>query len=125
MNLMAQTTTGRWLLGAGAFVVMPVAMSVSMAGRLAGQTAAQPIAIPQTAIPQTTTPSQAGGAAGNALRGQGVTLDRLVAVVNGDVILESDVDEERRLEEVQPFRTVATFTRDRIIERLIDRALIL
>ena len=54
-----------------------------------------------------------------------MVLDRLVAVVNGDVILESDVDEERRFEEVQPYRTVATYTRERIIERLIDRALVL
>ena len=55
----------------------------------------------------------------------GVVLDRLVAVVNGDVILESDVDEERRFEEVQPYRSGPTFTRERIVERLIDRTLIL
>jgi parvulin-like peptidyl-prolyl isomerase len=53
-----------------------------------------------------------------------VVLDRLVAVVNGDVILESDLDEERRFEEVQPYRSGTTFTRDRIVERLIDRTLI-
>ena len=52
-------------------------------------------------------------------------LDRLVAVVNGDVILESDVDEERRFEEVQPYRTIAESTRAKMIERLVDRALIL
>jgi parvulin-like peptidyl-prolyl isomerase len=52
-------------------------------------------------------------------------LDRLVAVVNGDVILESDVDEERRFEEIQPYRAAADSTRARIIERLVDRALIL
>jgi parvulin-like peptidyl-prolyl isomerase len=46
-------------------------------------------------------------------------------VVNGDVILESDVDEERRFEEVQPYRTIAESTRAKIIERLVDRALIL
>ncbi len=46
-------------------------------------------------------------------------------MVNGDVILESDVDEERRFEEIQPYRSVADFTREKIIERLMDRALIL
>ena len=43
--------------------------------------------------------------------GTGVVLDRVVAVVNGDVILESDVDEERRFEEIQPYRTVARIPR--------------
>ena len=80
MGSMAQTTTGRWLVGAIAFVAMPVLM----AGRLwAGQAAV---------VPQ----------ANNAAPEVGVVLDRLVAVVNGDVILESDVDEERRFEEIQP-----------------------
>jgi hypothetical protein len=117
------------VIGAAALVAPIVAISVLMAGSLAGQTPAQPTAIPQAAPPQTTTPKTAeSGRAGdtaNARPGQGVTLDRLVAVVNGDVILESDVDEERRLEEVQPYRTQTSMTRDRIIERLIDRALIL
>jgi peptidyl-prolyl cis-trans isomerase SurA len=57
--------------------------------------------------------------------GQGVVLDRVIAVVNGDVILESDVDEERRFEEIQPYRATTNFTRERAIERLVDRALIL
>ncbi len=57
---------------------------------------------------------------------RGVELDRLVAVVNEDVILESDVDEERRLVAFQPFRdTSTTQTRTQVIERLIDRSLIL
>jgi peptidyl-prolyl cis-trans isomerase SurA len=54
-----------------------------------------------------------------------VVLDRVVAVVNGDVILESDVDEERRFEEIQPYRSANNFTRERAIERLINRILIL
>jgi peptidyl-prolyl cis-trans isomerase SurA len=48
----------------------------------------------------------------------------VVAVVNGDVILESDIDEERRFEEIQPFRSVQDSTRAKIIERLVDRELI-
>jgi parvulin-like peptidyl-prolyl isomerase len=112
---MAQTTTGRWLKGAAAFLVIPVAMAVPMTGRLwAGQAAA---------VQRTGTPPQASVA--NAGQELGVVMDRLVAVVNEDVILESDVDEERRFEEVQPYRSVPVFSREKIIERLIDRALIL
>ncbi|MGD0446022.1 MAG: peptidylprolyl isomerase [Edaphobacter sp.] len=100
---MAQTTR-RWLAGAVALA----AMSVLVAGRVwAGQAAA----------------AQASAAPSSS--GSGVVLDRLVAVVNGDVILESDVDEERRFEEVQPYRTIEESTRAKLIERLVDRALIL
>ena len=57
---------------------------------------------------------------------RGVELDRLVAVVNQDVILESDIDQERRMAAFQPFRdTRLVSTRDQVIERLIDRVLIL
>ncbi len=56
----------------------------------------------------------------------GVELDRVIAVVNDDVILESDVDQERRLIAFQPFRDASRgFGREQIIERLINRALIL
>src|SRR3984957_8797210 len=67
----------------------------------------------------------AGSGQAGTQNGAGVVLDRVVAVVNGDVILESDVDEERRFEEIQPYRSTSSFTRDKTIERLIDRALIL
>jgi peptidyl-prolyl cis-trans isomerase SurA len=60
------------------------------------------------------------------LHAQGVLVDQVIAVVNGDLILESDVDEERRFEAFQPFRDPAGPTsRAAIIERLIDRTLIL
>jgi peptidyl-prolyl cis-trans isomerase SurA len=56
---------------------------------------------------------------------QGTVIDSVVAVVNGDVILESDVDEERRFELIQPYRgSAAEFSRDRAVQRLIDRRLI-
>ena len=100
--------TGRWLISAGALA----AISVLTAGRGLGQTGAQ------------TTPTPASSAA-VPTSGDGVVLDRLVAVVNGDVLLESDVDEERRFEEVQPYRTIAESTRAKIIGRLVDRVLIL
>jgi peptidyl-prolyl cis-trans isomerase SurA len=118
MSAMAQTTRWRWLAFAAAFA----ALSVSGAGRMWGQTVPVQTAVPQ----QTTIPHQATGAAGaSALPQPGVVLDRLIAVVNGDVILESDVDEERRFEEVQPYRSTSASTRDKIVERLVDRALIL
>jgi hypothetical protein len=116
VNLMAQTTTGRWLMGAVALLAIPVAIPVLLAGRVwAGQTAAT----------QTATASQGNGGVAKGGPEPGVVVDRLVAVVNGDVILESDIDEERRFEEVQPYRSITSVTRDRIIERLIDRRLIL
>ncbi len=66
-----------------------------------------------------------GGVAGPAV-GQGTVLDRIVAIVNDDVILESDIDEERRFESIQPYRgSTAEFSRERAVQRLIDRALIL
>jgi parvulin-like peptidyl-prolyl isomerase len=58
--------------------------------------------------------------------GQGTVLDRVVAVVNGDLILESDVDEEGRFEEIQPYRTTdESHSREATVRRLIDRLLIL
>jgi peptidyl-prolyl cis-trans isomerase SurA len=112
MVSMAQAATGRWLMGAIAFVALPVLATGWM---WAGQ-----IAVAQTGT------AQAGvAAASGAGVAPGVVLDRLVAVVNGDVILESDIDEERRFEEIQPYRAATDSTRAMIIERLVDRALIL
>jgi peptidyl-prolyl cis-trans isomerase SurA len=108
MNAMGHRAR-RWLAGALALA----AISVLMAGRIWARQAAV----------QATRP--ASGSAAVPASAQGQVLDRLVAVVNGDVILESDVDEERRFEEVQPYRTVAESTRAKLIERLVDRALIL
>ena len=57
----------------------------------------------------------------------GTEIDRIVAIVNGQVVLDSDVNEERRFEAIQPYPgTVGTeSTRDREIERLVNRELIL
>ena len=58
--------------------------------------------------------------------GPGVLVDQVIAVVNGDLILESDVDENRRLQAFQPFGSPNDrFLREDVVERLIDRALIL
>jgi hypothetical protein len=107
-----------------------VALAV-MTGLMAGRVwavSAQAAGVAQTVTPQsgavTAAPTQAPNPIGSV--GQGVVLDRVVAVVNGDVILESDVDEERRFEEIQPYRrSEAELSREVMLERLIDRALIL
>jgi parvulin-like peptidyl-prolyl isomerase len=88
-----------------------VAFTAVLVSQCAGQMVAAPGSKPQaigTVVPDTS-----------------VLIDRLVAVVNGDVILESDIDEERRFEEIQPFRAASDFTREKIVERLVDRELIL
>jgi hypothetical protein len=55
----------------------------------------------------------------------GIVADQVIGVVNGDLILESDVNEERRFEAFEPFTLPGSFSRDRAISRLIDRTLIL
>lgn|SRR4051812_6603797 len=73
---------------------------------------------PPSAQPQASSASAQGE--------QGTELDGVVAVVNGDVVLESDVDEERRFEKIQPYRgSLNEFSRDRAVQRIIDRTLIL
>jgi peptidyl-prolyl cis-trans isomerase SurA len=69
--------------------------------------------------------SAAAGSGSTTPSGQRVTLDRVVAVVNGDLILESDVDAERRFAAFQPLSEPSSMTQDQLIERLIDRDLIL
>jgi parvulin-like peptidyl-prolyl isomerase len=54
-----------------------------------------------------------------------VVLDRVVAVVNNQAILASDVDEEVRLSVLDPGRAgLGVLTRQRALEQLISRALI-
>ena len=59
----------------------------------------------------------------------GTEIDRIVAIVDGEVVLDSDVSEERRFESIQPRATdpaeAGTSARDQEIERLVDRDLIL
>ena len=60
----------------------------------------------------------------------GTELDRIVAIVDGQVVLDSDVNEERRFEAIQPTATAASADagstpRDQELERLVDRELIL
>ena len=104
MSVARHSAVRWWVVGAAALVFMTAPMR--------GQAG-------------TTTAGAGVVAAEKPQSGSGLVLDRVIAVVNGDVILESDVDEERRFEEVQPYREATNYTRDRAIERLIDRALIL
>ncbi len=90
-----------------------------MASRGRGLTAAVLLALamlPGMACAQTKTPPDTGAQ---------VTLDRVVAIVNGDLILESDVEADQRFAAFQPFNEARPMTREGLINRLIDRALIL
>jgi peptidyl-prolyl cis-trans isomerase SurA len=126
MSVMEHNSARRWMFGAIACAAMTVPMRAQERMLFAPQAQAGggtgPVSVGSA------TNQQAAGAGQGSQRSQadrGVVLDRVVAVVNGDMILESDVDEERRFEEIQPYRSVNNFTRDRAIERLIDRTLIL
>jgi peptidyl-prolyl cis-trans isomerase SurA len=56
----------------------------------------------------------------------GSEIDGIVAIVNGDLILDSDIDQERRFAALLPYGEASgLFTRDAALERLIDRDLIL
>jgi peptidyl-prolyl cis-trans isomerase SurA len=66
------------------------------------------------------------GYAQATVTGQGTVIDQVIAVVNGDLVLESDMDEERRFQAFQPFRDQsAPYSREKTVERLVDRTLIL
>ena len=67
------------------------------------------------AVPAQSSPQQSGP-----------VFDRVIAVVNDDVVLESDVEEEQRFAVFQPLSEPAnSFSRARSVERLINRDLIL
>jgi len=104
----------RTCCGAAAMAAMCVT-----AGAAGSQTAAQKAAVPKT-------PASVAPAAPKMPATGGQEIDRVVAIVNGDLILDSDVDEERRFTAFQPYRDPnANFSRDNAIERLINRDLIL
>ena len=75
----------------------------------------------------TTTVGQGAGDAATATSTRGTVVDQVVAVVNGDLVLESDVDEERRVAAAfQPLTDKSeAYDRRKTIERLVDRTLIL
>jgi hypothetical protein len=78
-------------------------------------------------VPAAQPPQGAGSTkpgAGDTL-GAEVTLDRVVAIVNGDLILQSDVDAEQRFAAFEPFSEAKPATPEEVMERLIDRQLTL
>jgi hypothetical protein len=86
----------------------------------------------QTAAPAQAKPTgqaaQAAATMGSnaAASGRPVVLDRVIAIVNGQVLLESDVDEERRLSALEPLRNSAgPETMDQAARHLILRTLVL
>ena len=84
-----------------------------------------PVSAPLSSQPSAQSADKASKAATPPAQ-TGVELDRIVAVANDAVILESDLDEERRLAVFQPFHDARQrFSREQVIDRLIDRALIL
>jgi peptidyl-prolyl cis-trans isomerase SurA len=72
------------------------------------------------------TPEQATADAHKLPVERGDVIDRIVAIVNGDLILESDVEEEERFTKLYPYSDSDQkgSLRDRAIRRLTDRALI-
>lgn len=57
---------------------------------------------------------------------RGEMVDRVVAIVNGDIVLESDIEEEERFSKLYPYRLTSGDTpRAQALTRLIDRDLIL
>jgi peptidyl-prolyl cis-trans isomerase SurA len=97
------------------YAALAIALVVLAAHGLAQQPSHGPVPL----VPSALTPLPAEPA------GQPVTLDRVVAIVNGDLILDSDVDAEVRFAAFQPFNEARAVTRDQLVDRLIDRALIM
>lgn len=86
-------------------------------GRLLAFVLMLPVLVGSGAIAQT--------AAAPADSGPFITLDHVVAVMNGDVLLQSDVEEEMHFAALEPFRPGAgKDTRQDAMRRLIDRTLI-
>jgi peptidyl-prolyl cis-trans isomerase SurA len=103
-------------------IVATAAFALSCDAALASAAAAQS---PAPGLAQAPQPSQTQGAQASGGASSRVAMDRIVAVVNDDLILESDVDAEERFAAFTPLRPDATESRDKLIERLVDRNLIL
>lgn len=90
----------------------------------AAQPSTQPIAPKSQGKPATKEQSTADAHKLPAERGE--IVDRMVAIVNNDIVLESDIEEEERFAKLYPYRTTSGDTpREQALTRLIDRDLIL
>jgi hypothetical protein len=91
----------------------PVPTTPTAAKRSIAGTDAPPTLITPPKLPQMPTP-------------QGTPVDEIVAIVNGDLILDSDIDQERRFAALLPYGEASgAYTREKALERLINRYLIL
>jgi len=103
--------------------VVPVPVPQSQGVPPASTTAAPAPSVAATQAPPTVV---APPAIPEMPRPAGAEVDRLVAIVNGELILDSDVDQERRFAALLPYgEGGGTYSRDRAIDRLVNRALIL
>jgi len=86
-----------------------------------------PVMRAQTGAPAPRAPQSAASADRHgAASGRPVVLDRVIAIVNGQVLLQSDVDEERRLSALEPLRNSGgPETMDEAARHLILRTLVL
>ena len=72
------------------------------------------------------TPQQAKADAHKLPAERGNVVDRIVAIVNGDIVLESEVEAEERFTQLNPYRTAGGSTpRQEALNRIINRDLIL
>jgi peptidyl-prolyl cis-trans isomerase SurA len=100
-------------------IAMALAMLCLLAGAACAQSAAQRNSVPKTA-------PEPKAAAPKMPTAQGTELDRVDVIVNGDLILDSDVDQERRFAALLPYGEASgQYSRGKAIERLINRDLIL
>lgn len=137
------STIAAWSMRRAVVAVLAIAMLAGMTcvgqakagtaqpGAVTNQTATTQKAAAQAAVAEAATPGASAAGANPAVAmgasnaGARVVLDRVVAIVNGNLILESDVDAERRMEALQPAGSRTKATHDELVERLIDRDLIL
>jgi peptidyl-prolyl cis-trans isomerase SurA len=103
---------GEWRVWAAALCLLLAARAVQAQSQAAKDSVEKTAPVAQAAAPKMPV-------------APGVPLDQVVAIVNGDLVLDSDVDEERRFEAFQPYGEAPAYSRDRAIERLINRDLIL
>jgi len=117
-----ETKSSRFTNGMRERTLLPLLLTAAM---LCGLAEAQQGTVVQGARNQG---QGTGGTSTNASAagiGTRVALDRVVAVVNEDLILESDLDAETRMVAFQPLGEQTLVSREELIERLIDRTLIL
>lgn len=104
-----------------------VADQLKQLWRIAGSFAIAVLMVPACAQPPAPQPAPMPATDSSekaSVTGELVTLDRVVAIVNNDLVLQSDVDAEERFAAFHPTSEPQPVSRDKLIDRLIDRSLI-